>query len=156
MKAARSAIALVALLLAVAGCNQAPAPKEGEKIAPLKLGTVDVLRVMEERPETVQIRLDWTTLTGRNYTDLAAVKDKAQYDALQKQIAKQSEEWQKRMDTFMEKSIAEVEVEAEKLAREKGLDMVVVDNPLTKTLRYHDGQDLTTDILFKLQDGGKS
>jgi hypothetical protein len=143
------------LLAGLCGCNQAPPPKEGEKIDALKLGTVDVMRVMEEKPETVQIRLDWAAQAGRTYTDLSKVDDKVEYDALQKQIAKQNEDWQKRMDAFMEKSISEVEVEAEKLAREKGLDMVVIDNPLTKTLRYHNGQDLTTDILFRLQSGGK-
>lgn len=145
---------LIALsLLVVCGCE--PAPKEGEKIAPLKLGRVDVMRVMEERPETVQIRLDWSYLAGKNYNDMANVKGQAEYEELQKQIAKQSEEWQKRMDTFMEKSIAEVEVEAEKVAREQGLDLIVVDNPLTKTLKYCSGPDLSTDILIRLQNGGQ-
>lgn len=141
------------LLPLLAGCEKQPA--EGEKIAPLRLGTVDVMRVMEEKPETVQIKLDWAEQAGRTYSELSKVENKAQYDALQKQIAEHSAAWQKRMDTFMEKSIAEVEIEAEKLAREKNIDVVLVDNPMTKTLRYHDGQDLTTDILIRLQNGGK-
>lgn len=146
-------IVVVSLGAALCGCQGAPS--EGQSVAPLKLGTVDVMRVMEEKPETVQIKLDWATQAGRTYTELANVKDKAAYEALQKQIAKQSEAWQKRMDEFMEKSIAEVEVEAEKLARERGLDMIVVDNTLTKTLKYTNGQDLTTDILIRLQNGGQ-
>ncbi len=147
-------VSLLLLLLPwVVGCESPPA--EGEKIAPLRLGTVDVMRVMEERPETVQIRLDWAEQAGKTYTDLSHVKDKTEYDALQKQIAEHSEAWQKRMDSFMEKSISEVEIEAEKLAREKNLDIILVDNPMTKTLRYHDGQDLTTDILIRLQQGAK-
>ena len=51
--------------------------------------------------------------------------------------------------------MAEVEVQAEKLAREKGIDVVLVDNNLTKTLKYSDGEDLTTEILIRLQNGGK-
>lgn len=141
----------MAFLAMVTGCQQ-PAP-QGERVSALKLGTVDVMRVMEEKPETVQIKLDWATLAGKTYTELANAKDRAEYDILQKQIAKQSEEWQKRMDTFMEKSIAEVEVEAEKLAREQGLDLVVVDNTITETLKYNGGVDLTTEILFRLQRG---
>lgn len=136
-----------------AGCEQPPA--EGEKIAPLRLGTVDIMRVMEEKPETTQIKLEWAEQAGKTYTELSKVENKAQYDALQKQIAAHSAAWQKRMDGFMEQSIAEVEVEAEKLAREKNIDIVVVDNTLTKTLRYHDGQDLTTDILIRLQNSGR-
>lgn len=152
MKTQLSVLA-IALILVTSGCDSTP--KEGEKISALRLGTVDVMRVMEERPETVQVRLDWATLAGRNYTDLADVKDKVEYEALQKQIAQQSEDWQKRMDSFIEKSITEVEVEAEKLAREKGIDLIVVDNPLTKTLKYAKGEDLTVDILFRLQNSGK-
>ena len=149
----RQASLLLLLLPWAAGCENPPA--EGEKIAPLNLGTVDVMRVMEEKPETVQIRLEWAEQAGKTYTDLSDVKNKAEYDALQKQIAEHSAAWQKRMDAFMEKSIAEVEIEAEKLAREKKIDIILVDNPMTKTLRYHDGQDLTTDILIRLQQGAK-
>lgn len=147
----RSASLLFCLLPLAAGCTKAPV--EGTKIAPLRLGTVDVMRVMEEKPETVQIKLEWAEQAGRTYTELSDVKDQAQYDALQKQIAEHSAAWQQKMNAFMEKSIAEVEIEAEKLAREKNLDIVLVDNPLTKTLRYQDGQDLTTDILIRLQNG---
>lgn len=143
----------LALALLVSGCPS-PAP-EGGKVPPLKLGSVDILRVMEEKPETVQIRLDWATQAGSTYNALANVKGRVEYEELQKQIAKQSEDWQKRMNEFMERSVAEVEISAEKLARERGLEMVVVNNTLTKTLKYHDGPDLTTEILIRLQDGGK-
>lgn len=154
MKASTRAWVVAALLLVVSGCGD-PAPKEGEKVGKLRLGTVDVMRVMEEKPETVQIKLDWATQAGTTYNQLVNAKDKVEYGALQKQIAKQNEAWQKRMDEFMKKSVAEVEVQAEKLAREKGIDVVLVDNNLTKTLKYSDGEDLTTEILIRLQNGGK-
>lgn len=153
MRQALTRALLLSALLAVSGC-QTPA-KEGEKIGALRLGTVDVMRVMEEKPETVQIKLDWATQAGETYTQLANAKDRAEYSELQKQIAKQSEAWQKRMDEFMEKSISQIEVEAEKLAREKNIDVVLVDNTLTRTLKYSAGEDLTTEILIRLQNGGK-
>lgn len=139
-------------MLLVCGCQ--PAAQEGQRVAPLRIGKIDFLRVMEERPETTQIRLDWTTLVGKNYSDLSRAQNQVEYQELQKQIAKQDQEWRDRMDAFMEKSIAEVEVEAEKVAREQGLDLIVVDNSLTKTLKYCDGPDLSTDILIRLQDRG--
>ena len=154
MGASTKAWAAAALLLIVSGCGD-PAPKEGENIGTLRLGTVDVMRVMEEKPETVQIKLDWATQAGTTYNQLVNAKDKVEYSALQKQIATQNLAWQKRMDEFMKKSVAEVEVQAEKLAREKGIDIVLVDNSLTKTLKYSDGEDLTTEILIRLQNGGK-
>ncbi len=107
---------------------------------------------MEERPETVRIRLDWATQAGQTYLAVSDVKSKEEYDALQLQIAKNSEEWQKRMDSFMEDSIARVEKETIAIARERGLDLVVVDNPLTKTVRYHGGEDISLDVLLRLQD----
>ncbi len=152
MRKARHQLVIALSLLVVCGCQ--PAAQEGQRVAPLKLGKVDVMRVMEERPETTEIRLDWATLAGKNYNELSKAKNQVEYQELQKQIAKQDEAWQKRMDTFMEKSIAEVEVEAEKVAREQGLDMIVVENPLTKTLKYCDGPDLSTDILIRLQSSG--
>ncbi len=153
MLKARLPLLTAALFAVLAGC-QSTTPESGQ-VSALRLGSVDIMRVMEEKPETVQIKLDWATQAGRTYTELANVKDKAAYDELQKQIAQQSQAWQKRMDEFVEKSVAEVEIEAEKLARERGLDIIVVDNTLTKTLKYTNGQDLTTDILIRLQNGGQ-
>ncbi len=144
---------LLGFVLVVAGCQSQP--KEGEKISALKIGTVDVMRVMEEKPETVQIRLDWKTQAGDTYLALNNVKSQQEYESLQKQIEVHSEAWQERMNVFMEKSIAEVEEETIALAKERGLDLVVVDNPLTKTLRYRDGEDLTLDILLRLQEKNK-
>lgn len=145
------ALGVITLTFGLVGCR-AGAPDSKQPIGRLNIGTVDVMRVMEEKPETVQIRLDWAQQAGKTYTDLTRVgNDPEKYAQLQRQIAKQSEDWQKRMDTFMERSIAEVEVEAQKEAQAKRLDIVLVDNPLTKILKYHDGVDLTTDILFALQ-----
>lgn len=144
---------LLGSVLVVAGCQSAP--KEGEKISALKIGTVDVMRVMEETPETVQIRLDWKTQAGDTYLALNNVKNQQEYEVLQQQITAHSEAWQERMNTYMEKSIAEVESEAATLAEERRLDLVVVDNPLTETLKYHSGEDLTLDILLRLQEKNK-
>ena len=118
----------------------------------LKVGTVDVLRVMEGRPETVDIRLDWATQAGSTYLELADVQDKEQAASLRQEIEKRSAAWQKRMDAFMEESIGLVESEAKVIAKERGIDIVVVDNTLTETVKFQDGEDLTLDVQFNLQD----
>ncbi|MCA9776322.1 MAG: lipoprotein [Candidatus Eremiobacteraeota bacterium] len=142
----RSILAL-GLLAVLAGCNSG-----GEAgSAKMKVGTVDVMRIMEERPETMDIRLEWANQAGNTYLEISQVQDQAQAEALKKEIAKRSEAWQKRMDEFMEESIQLVESETQKVAKEKGLDMVVVQNPLTKTVRYTDGEDLTLDVSLELQ-----
>lgn len=148
---AQRVLGILALTFLTIGCGPT-ATGDSQPIGRLRLGTVDIMRVMEEKPETVQIKLEWAHQAGQTYTALAKnVDDPVKYAELQKQIAKQSGDWQKKMDSFMEKSISEIETEAQKLAREKNLDLVLVDNTLTQILKYHEGVDLTTDILFRLQ-----
>ncbi|MFA7480975.1 MAG: hypothetical protein WC314_10770 [Vulcanimicrobiota bacterium] len=132
--------------LSLAGCNS----NEGQP-AKLKVGTVDVLRVMEGRRETMDIRLEWANQAGEAYLQLSDVRDQAEALALRKEIERRSEVWQKRMDAFMEESINLVEKEASSIARDKGLDIVVVENILTKNVRFTDGEDLTLDVSLRLQ-----
>ena len=106
---------------------------------------------MEERPETVDIRLEWASQAGSTYMEISEVKDQAEAKALSDEIDRRSQAWQRRMDGFMEESILLVEKEAAVLARERGLDIVLVDNPLTETLKYREGEDLTLDVSLKLQ-----
>ena len=140
--------ALGLLGVVLAGCNSG---QDGKASALMKVGTVDVMRVMEERPETMDIRLEWANQAGNTYLEISQVQDQAQAETLQKEIAKRSEIWQRRMDDFMEESVNLIESETQKVAKEKGLDMVVVQNPLTKTVRYTDGEDLTLDVSLELQ-----
>lgn len=142
-------LALGLLGVVLAGCNSSSG--DGKPSAQMKVGTVDVMRIMEERPETMDIRLEWANQAGNTYLEISQVQDQAQAEALQKEIAKRSEVWQKRMDDFMEESINLIESETQKVAKDKGLDMVVVQNPLTKTVRYTDGEDLTLDVSLELQ-----
>lgn len=141
-------VALGLLGFVLSGCNSGA---DGETSAHMKVGTVDVMRVMEERPETMDIRLEWANQAGNTYLEISQVQDQAQAEALKKDIAKRAEVWQKRMDDFMEESVNLIESETQKVAKEKGLDMVVVQNPLTKTVRYTDGEDLTLDVSLELQ-----
>jgi len=106
---------------------------------------------MEERPEVREIRLDWAAQAGETSMRISEVQDSAEAAALKAEIDKSSAEWQKRMDTFMEESIALVESETAIIAKERGIELVVVDNPMTKTVRYRDGEDLTLDVSMKLQ-----
>lgn len=131
----------------LAGCG----PSSEESTAKLKVGTVDVIRVMEERPETVDIRLEWASQAGSTYMEISEVQDEAEAQALKAEIDRRSQAWQRRMDGFMEESIQLVEKETALIARERGLDIVVVDNPLTETLKYREGEDLTLDVSLKLQ-----
>lgn len=146
MRAALAGLVLVATTLSLAGCEGNAEP------AKLKVATVDIVRVMEGRPETRKIRLEWARQAGDTYIRLSEAGDSAEALALRQEIQKRSEEWQKRMDEFMEESVSIVEKEAAILAKEQGVDIVIVDNPMAKTIHYRDGEDFTLDITFKLQN----
>ncbi len=140
-------LALGAACSLLAGCDNAD--KEPQK---LKVATVDIMRVMEERPETVAIRLDWASQRGDTAMKISNVKSEEEAETLRKQIEKRSADWQKRVDAFMEDSIKKVEKSTAEIARERGLDIVVVDNPLTRTVKYRDGEDITLDVSVKIQN----
>lgn len=131
----------------VIGCNGGD--KEPQK---LKVATVDIMRVLEEQPETVAIRLDWTSQRGDTAVRISELKSKEEADALRKEIAKRSEKWQKQVDAYMEKSVKQVEKSTAEIAKERGIDLVVVDNPLTHTVKYYDGEDISLDVSVKLQN----
>ena len=139
--------AFLGLTLLLAGC----APKDAAP-AKLKVGTVDVMRVMEERPETKVIRLEWANQAGQTYLQISDLHDEEEAMALKREISKRSEAWQKRMDEFVGESIDLIEKEATMIAKEKGLDIVLVDNTLTKTIRYREADDLTLDVSLELQN----
>lgn len=150
MRSKPGALGLGGLTLLIAAGVIGCAP-QGET-AKLKVGTVDVVRVLEERPETHKIKLEWQAKRGDAAMRMSAAKDQAEAEAIQKQIDQQSVAWQKRMDEFMGESKELIEKEATVLAKERGLDLVVVDNPLTRSVKYRDGEDLTLDVLVKLQN----
>jgi len=141
-----------AALFSLVACG----PQEGEGQTPkIKVATVDVVRIMEERPETVDVRLDWKAQKGDTFMRLSGVNDEAEAAEIQEEIKKRADAWQKRMDTFMEESIELVESTATDIAKERGIQLVVVDNPMTRTVRYRDGEDITLDVNLRLQELGK-
>lgn len=125
---------------------------QAEQDMRLKVGTVDVLRVLEQRPETLTIKLEWASQAGSTYLAMSEVADQAEALTLRKQIEESGKVWRNRMDEYMENSIKLIERETAGLARERDLDIVVVHNSLTETVKYVDGEDLSTDISLKLQN----
>ena len=83
--------ALGLLGVVLAGCNSG---QDGKASALMKVGTVDVMRVMEERPETMDIRLEWANQAGNTYLEISQVQDQAQAEALKKEIAKMKSKMQ--------------------------------------------------------------
>lgn len=138
---------LVGLTFLVSGCGSTEVSKDSE----LSIGTVDVMRVMEERPETVQIKLEWAAQAGSTYLEMTELTNQDEQAALQSKVARSSEQWRQRMAKFVADSVKEVEAAGAAVAKERNLDIVLVDNPLTRPIKYLEGDDITLDVMLKIQ-----
>lgn len=147
MRPVVGAVVLASLL--ATGCG----PDSSSEPSKLKVGTVDIMRAMEERPETVQIRLEWAAQAGSTYLEMSGVANKEQYAALKAQVDQRSAAWQKRMVDFMNDSIKQIDKSASTVAKERGLDIVLVDNAMTKPVKFTEGDDITLDVMVEMQKG---
>lgn len=135
---------VLGLCLAVTGCNSADRP--------LKVGVVDTARVIEERPEALDIRLDWVKNASDLYLSMAEpVGGKVDEKALLQDAERRSAQWEKQMQDFVNQAVAAVREHSTEVAREKGLDMVVVNNPYLSPVQYCSGEDITLDVILKMK-----
>lgn len=136
---------LLGVCLAVTGCN------EGDR--PLKVGVVDTARVIEERPEAVDIRLDWVKDASDLYLEMTDPGDgKVDWEAVRIDAEQRSARWEKQVGDFVAQAVAAVREHSSEVAREKGLDMVVVNNPYLSPVQYCSGEDITLDVILKMKE----
>ncbi|MEW6278194.1 MAG: hypothetical protein AB1758_06200 [Candidatus Eremiobacterota bacterium] len=143
-------LTLLSAVLAVvlSGCGQ---EKQGPAV---KAGVVDTVRILNEMPEYRDLNLDWVRQTGEFYDSLPRdrqqLKDPKQLDAVRSDLRSRSETWQKRSDDFFRETYDRIKAASEEVAREKGLDLVVVDTPYVPAVQYSAGDNITTDVLLRL------
>ncbi|MBI3930124.1 MAG: OmpH family outer membrane protein [Armatimonadetes bacterium] len=137
---------LLMLLPLLAGCGG------GE--SRLRIGVVDTSRVLSELPEYQSMRMT----VAREASDLFLEsrgdgKPPTQEEIEQFRVDAQarSEEMNKRVQSFLEETIDKIRVHSEDIAAERGIDLVVADNPFTRSVQYYDGDDITTDIVLRME-----
>lgn len=130
--------------LALAGCQS--------EERPLKVALVDTVRVVEERPEVSDIRLDWAKEASEFYLRLDQVTNKEEFALLKSDINKRSEKWREDMQKFVADSVTAVESATQEVAKQKGIDIVVAGNRYVNTIQYFNGEDITVDVLLKMEN----
>lgn len=137
---------LLSLVLLIAGCGQSE-PRR------LKVGVVNTERVVSEMPEFRDMNLSWAAETGSFLSSIPQSReefDKRKLKDLNDRIQRASKSWQARSSKFYEDAYRRITQASEQVARERGLDVVVIDTMHLPAVQFTSGENVTTDILIKL------
>ena len=140
-------LAAAGLTLNLSGCEQKP----------LVTATIDTAKLLqyddgyqELAQQYFKARLD---LTNKLQKDVAktggVIKDQATYDKYAKAEADLNAEWLKITRDFTEKKMVDVRRVCEKLHKEKGIDLVILDSAEQPTVEYG-AVDVTADVMVEL------
>lgn len=142
------ALLVAALLgLVAVGCGKGEPRK-------MTVGVVDTERVVQDMPEFREMNLDWAADTGGFLSSIPRSQEelsKQKADELNARIKRSSEVWKARSSKFYQNAWSRITGASEKVAREKGLDMVVINTQHMRAVQYAAGEyNVTTDILIQL------
>ncbi len=137
----RNGFLILLALLGLAGC--------GDADRPLRVGVLDTIRALEEQPEVADFKLEWTEDASRMILEMESVDPKS--EQFQAQFQKSAEQWEKRVNQFLESTVDKVRQDAAEVARQKGLDLVILRTPYLRSVHYFDGEDITTDVVLHLK-----
>jgi len=76
---------------------------------------------------------------------------KEQWDQMRVNAQAKEGEWKKKINDMMQTSIKQITEQTSDVAKQRNLDMVVVDTPYSHTIQYIDGPDVSTDVILKLK-----
>ncbi len=137
--------------LAAVGCGKSEPPK-------MTVGVVDTERVVQEMPEFRDMNLTWAADTGTFLSSIPRTPEemsKKKADELNNRIASSSKIWQARSSKFYQDAWGRISKAGEEVAKERGLDMIVIDTVHMPSVQYTSGQNITTDILIQLSHDKK-
>lgn len=123
----------------------------------MKVGFVNTARIVQENPKylelnvlLVQEREAVRAQIPQNVRELST----GEKQQLQQRLAKEASERSSRFDNlvrdFMQKLQADIKESATEVAQAKNLDVVIINTPYFPTIHYTSGEDITTDIMLKM------
>ncbi len=151
MKTVLTSLVLAAAL--VAGCGGGP-----QKGGTIRVGILNTARIVENDPAYKSLQLNIMSektsfLEGlpENPEELTVdQRGKFRQDSQKKQA-----EWQKKVMAFIQQSVKQITSITAEVAKQRDLDMVVINTPFTNAVHYTSGQDITLDVMLKLNRASK-
>jgi Skp family chaperone for outer membrane proteins len=143
----RAAWCLAGLALVCSGCRNDPDRK-------LRVGVIDTTRILQEMPQykdlQAQIQSDKSSFLA-NLPDPNKKISPQEAAKVQEEAASKQRDWEKLVMDLMKTSVQKITETTAEVARQRDLDMVVINTPATNVVYYYAGQDVTLDVLLKLQ-----
>lgn len=154
MRMKRFGVALAAVAVGaglIAGVSGCQAQRQ------LKVGLVDTDRIVRESPKYMELKVmladERQQFLGQFPNDTKNMTD-SQISELRKKLGKdykdRSDKLSKQYLSFLKKLTEDIRGAAESVAADRSFDLIIVDSPTTPTVHYNSGENLTTDILLKL------
>jgi len=149
-------IAVLAVCLVLGGCVSQAQQQEGKPA--IRVGIVNLDRVLPELPEYrdysekyVKERLQLYKDLKPNETDLKGYFT----DKKRQEIEGSVKKWDELKRKFLERTREKVRAAADQVAREKKIDIVIVNAPWYPVSQRM-AVDITTDIILALRESGKA
>lgn len=137
----------MALLLMSGGCEQRS----------LRVGVVDTERIVRENPKFMELNVVLSDERSKLYSQIprgvlsmTGDQKKALQEKLAKDAAERSSKFDKLYRESMKKLQEEIQVQAGEVAKDKGIDLVVVNTMNYPAVLYTSGENVTLDILLKM------
>lgn len=141
------------MALAVAAALMAAGCKHTQHKLRLKVGVVDTARVVNAVPGATDMRLDWMKDASALYLRSLSSRSQPQWTSLHRDAQQSSAEWEKQMHKFVDSVVKSIRADSAEVAREKGLDIVIVQSPYLNPIKYYSGEDITLDVILKMKKG---
>ncbi len=137
------------------GC-QASEPKatsDGPPTPSMKIGVIDTTRVLPEIPayRTLKTNMmrDRTSFVASLPQDPSRLT-KEQMAQYQQEAQQKQAEWQKKTLETIHEAVKTIKTQTAEVAQQKGIDLVVVNTPYANSIFYYSGQDITLDVMLKM------
>lgn len=151
MKTVVATLVLAAAL--VAGCGGG-----SSKGGALRVGILNTARIVENDPAYKSLQLNIMSEKSSFLEGLPQNPEeltKEQRGKFQEDSQKKQAEWQKKVMAFIQQSVKQITSITAEVAKQRDLDMVVINTPFTNAVHYTSGQDITLDVMLKLNRAAK-
>ncbi|MGM9992354.1 MAG: OmpH family outer membrane protein [Candidatus Bruticola sp.] len=140
-----------ALLLSGGGCAKRS----------LKVGVVNTERIIRENPKYMELNVVLSDERNKlfsqipsNVNSMSGAQKKALQEKLAKEAAERSSKFDKLYNESMKSLREDIKKQASEVAKDKNIDLVVVNTINYPVVLYTSGDNVTLDILLKM-DGAK-
>lgn len=137
----------------VAGCGGG-----SQKGGTIRVGVLNTARIVDQDPAYKTLQLN---IMSEKSSFLGSLPENPEQLTKEERLKfsqdsqKKQAEWQKKVMAFIQQSVKQITDVTAEVAKQRDLDMVVINTPFTNAVHYTSGQDITLDVMLKLNRAAK-